>query len=932
MNNPVFAFVLCLVAMLLPLVSPSATGKEYDHGVQGRVVSNMTGTGMDSISVILLTADSTALDTVQAAPASAGEDAGLYHFSIRKVGRYIVKAECPGYIEACQPFELRSNREWTVFVKPIRMIKIQQLREVSVSVTKIKMVMRGDTIVYNADAFQLAEGSMLDALIARLPGAKLTKEGKIYVHGRYISCLLINGQDFFSGNPRLALENLPAYTVKQIKVFDKSGFASRAVRRDMGDKQYTMDVRLKKEYAVGYMGNHEMGAGTDRRYMSKAFLSRYAEKEFLFAFANINNLNDNQTASISGDWSPQDLPDGLLTNRTVNLSYARTFHSPLDYFSTANTFSHTDADNQTIQSSQTFLPHGDLFRESNGAMVTKVTTVSSKSELAFQPQGRWLRTAVFLDYSRRRGLGHERQTMTDAASLINSLVTRDARDVKTFSFNLENSMGRNIIADLIRWEGSAKYDQTSADDFSLYDLSFASSATPRDFRNNYRSERHRHWQLKGVLQYDINWPGVTLMPEYAYRFVYNKTDNLLYRLDKLSDSDSTRFDLLPSTRKALLDVLDAGNSYRFHEYQNHHQVALHFRADQLLAHLERLTSWYCDLNLPLRYVNKNLYYHRRGRHDVSRHALFLEPQFTLGRRSRQLTWELKGSFRSDIPDMTYLVDYTDDADPLNIMNGNGDLRNIHRFDASLSIRGEGTMQRLWSVSVDYCLRDNGIAFGMQVDKVTGRTWLKPVSVDGNWQGNAAFNYAQALDEAHKWSIDHQLSVGYRHSIDMATTAGSGESMRSIVSSWHIADLLKLGFRPAGNHEFSLRCGGNYHIITGQHDGFGHIKAGDYQAGLNVLLRLSWSLSLSTDMTMYARRGYQSSAMNTTDWVWNAQLARAFCHERLLVRLQGLDLLRQLSTTQYAVNAQGRTETWHNSLPRYAMLSLTWKLNVNSRKR
>lgn len=86
------------------------------------------------------------------------------------------------------------------------------------------------------------------------------------------------------------------------------------------------------------------------------------------------------------------------------------------------------------------------------------------------------------------------------------------------------------------------------------------------------------------------------------------------------------------------------------------------------------------------------------------------------------------------------------------------------------------------------------------------------------------------------------------------------------------------------------------------------------------------------MTMYARRGYQSSAMNTTDWVWNAQLARTFCHERLLVRLQGLDLLRQLSATQYAVNAQGRTETWHNSLPRYAMLSLTWKLNVNPRKR
>lgn len=83
------------------------------------------------------------------------------------------------------------------------------------------MVMKGDTIVYNADAFNLAEGSMLDALISRLPNTTLTKDGEIYVNGKYVQSLLVNGQEFFAGNPKLALENLPSYTVNKVKVYDQ---------------------------------------------------------------------------------------------------------------------------------------------------------------------------------------------------------------------------------------------------------------------------------------------------------------------------------------------------------------------------------------------------------------------------------------------------------------------------------------------------------------------------------------------------------------------------------------------------------------------------------------------------------------------------------------------------------------------------------------
>ena len=91
----------------------------------------------------------------------------------------------------------------------------------TVKATKVKIYTRGDTVVYNADAFQLAEGSMLDALIRQLPGVELKDDGRILVNGRYVENLLLNGEDFFYGLPSVLLDFLPAYAVYDVKVYDK---------------------------------------------------------------------------------------------------------------------------------------------------------------------------------------------------------------------------------------------------------------------------------------------------------------------------------------------------------------------------------------------------------------------------------------------------------------------------------------------------------------------------------------------------------------------------------------------------------------------------------------------------------------------------------------------------------------------------------------
>lgn len=155
----------------------------------------------------------------------------------RKEGDYLIRVTKNGYETTWHPVSLRNlyHREYSRSIPNIYIHKekVINLNEVVVKATKVKFYIKGDTIVYNADAFQLAEGSMLDALIRQLPGAELRANGKIFVNGRFVENLLLNGKDFFKGNNRVLLDNLPNYMVSKIDVYEKRGDDSEFLGREI---------------------------------------------------------------------------------------------------------------------------------------------------------------------------------------------------------------------------------------------------------------------------------------------------------------------------------------------------------------------------------------------------------------------------------------------------------------------------------------------------------------------------------------------------------------------------------------------------------------------------------------------------------------------------------------------------------------------------
>ena len=133
------------------------------------------------------------------------------------------------------------------------------------------MFYKGDTLIYNADAFNVAQTESLRKLIKQLPGAEMT-DGEVRINGKRVDNLLISGKDFFQGNIQTALYNLPAYIVNRIKVYDKAGEQSELTGRDMHDKSYVMDVHLKRKYNGVWMAKLSADGGTDALWGGQAFL------------------------------------------------------------------------------------------------------------------------------------------------------------------------------------------------------------------------------------------------------------------------------------------------------------------------------------------------------------------------------------------------------------------------------------------------------------------------------------------------------------------------------------------------------------------------------------------------------------------------------------------------------------------------------------
>ena len=377
--------------------------KEHKVEIYGDVKDSFTQAYLKAF-VTVMDKDSNVIDTMT----TRGWGKRLFYLTQvpARPASYIVKAECEGYESKCINHTIKYIARNKSFSFPSLLLKKKfnhdvALDDVVVTGTKVKLAYRGDTLVFNASAFNVPDGSMLDALVRQMPGAEMKSNGDIYVNGKKIDYLLLNGKDFFKGKNQVMLDNLPYYTVKELKVYDRSSEKSRLMGKEMEKKDYVMDVALKREYSRGYIANMEAAGGSEDRYLARLFGLYYTDNSRISVFGNMNNMNETRRPGSQGDWSPSNSPQGQKTTRQVGVDFNTTSKSQKIREQGNVTFAWDNTHDLTHSSQENFASTGNIF----GRSISDSRSDNHSFNLYnnFQVDGKlgvWLDTRI--DYSDRK--------------------------------------------------------------------------------------------------------------------------------------------------------------------------------------------------------------------------------------------------------------------------------------------------------------------------------------------------------------------------------------------------------------------------------------------------------------------------------------------------------------------------------------------------
>lgn len=228
-------------------------------------------------------------------------------------GKYVLKAELLGYKAVTKEIEVKGKLDLGVVnMDPDK----QTLDAASVSATGNPIVIKKDTIEYNASSFKTTDNDVLEDLLKKLPGVEVSEDGTVTANGQTISKITIDGKTFFLDDPQLASKNIPAKIIDKVKVVEKKSEQAEFTGIDDGNDETIIDLSIQKGMMNGLFGNVMAGAGHDVRkqvsgselstgngdwrYQGAGFLGRFTDKNQLSVVLNGNNTNNRGFNDLAG--------------------------------------------------------------------------------------------------------------------------------------------------------------------------------------------------------------------------------------------------------------------------------------------------------------------------------------------------------------------------------------------------------------------------------------------------------------------------------------------------------------------------------------------------------------------------------------------------------------------------------------------------------
>lgn len=932
-----------ILSLLILLLSFTSMMAQNTYSVSGTVIDKTNGETVVAATMQLLTLP----DSVYVAGTTTSIQ-GDFSFKNVKKGTYALKISSVGYVTKYIDVNLNTQKKNKVEMGYITMTTdALQLKEVEVTAHVAKVAVSGDSLVYNAAAYRMPEGSTLEALVKRLPGAKVDKDGNITINGKTVSKILVDGKEFFLNDKEVAMKNIPTEMIDKLKTYDRKSDLARVTGIDDGEEETVLDLTVKKGMKNGWYGNVNLGAGTKHRYAERFNVNRFNDDFQATLLGSANNVSDMGFGGGGrwGGWGMQ----GLRSSKEIGGNFA-TAKPKLETGGSVR-YRYDGSDNENTSSTEYFNATLAKFNENYSKNLTSNHRLTGNFRFEWKPDT--MTNIIFrpdLTCSLNRGMGQSASASYSANpddTLLNRLadimVNSNANYNQSYSSNVNikgelqanrrlNSRGRNLTLRIVGNFSDGRSKQLSAANITYNTIGTSLQ------NNRYYDTPTKSYGLFGQLSYSEPIADRTyLQLSYTYDYSYSRNDRRAYIYD--SDAYQTLRQSLEQKRydiNAVLQfmddmkyVLNGSDSIaillsQFSEYRNYNQtINLSFRR------VREQYNFSIGLDLLPQRTTLNYRYMGHEYPEITRTVFNIAPCMNLRWNfDRHTNLHVRYNGRTRQPSMTNLLDIVDDSNPLVITKGNPGLKpsfshNIFaNFNSFQAEEQQGVYSWLW-----FNATRNSIDNKTTYDNLTGVRTTMPMNINGNWNSGGGVGFNAGLGKQKLFNVGINLGGNYTRRVGFYNNDAGNTDIKSVTQSIDLSTGLEFSYR---KDLLSIMLNGrlDYTHSKNNVNEMTNMNTYDFSYGAEFEWTTPWGTSLSTDIGMSSRRGYSSNELNTNELLWNAQLSHSFLKGRALtLMLEVNDILGQQTNISRDISALMRTDSRNNAIYQYGMLRVVYRFNI-----
>ena len=316
-----FSILLLLIGVLFPFMSIA-----QHVTIKGIVRDALDNEPLPRVSVRLLHANDSAY-----VAGTSGNTQGVFQFNPVPHGRYIVQFSFLGYTTQCVNVNTRSVRSQYNMGEILMSTGDVMLAEATVVGKAPEVVVKEDTVEFNADSYKTQPSAVVEDLLKRLPGVEVDENGKITANGKEVTKILLDGKEFFSDDPKVASKNIPVEMVQKLQVVDRKSDLARITGVDDGEEETVINLTIKPGMKQGWFGEIQGGYGyrlmnndntSPHRYQGGAMVNYIKDDDQFTLILNSNNVNSTGfTDQGQGQFRRWGGNNGIATSHSLGVNF-----------------------------------------------------------------------------------------------------------------------------------------------------------------------------------------------------------------------------------------------------------------------------------------------------------------------------------------------------------------------------------------------------------------------------------------------------------------------------------------------------------------------------------------------------------------------------------------------------------------------------------